>query len=328
MNKRRTLIAALGAAALARPLHSFAQAERRPRRIGFLGAGSAQNDAPWVAAFREGLAELHWIEGRDYVLEFRFGNSIPQALPALIAELIATRPEVIFTPGEGAIPSLLKASGSIPIVFAIGIDPVGLGFAASLQRPGGTVTGLTGLARELSAKRLQLLKEAFPRVAHVGILFELDHIASDGQVRDIEEAGKGIGVRATSLGVRRAVDIEPAFKRGAAAGVQAYICTHSVLVINERQAIVDRVLHARLPGIYPTDLFVNAGGLISYAPSLRDNFRRAAAYVDKILKGAKAGDLPIEQPTKFELAVNMKTAKALGIKIPNSILVQATRVIE
>ena len=328
MHTRRQLIIALCASTLAMPLSSFAQSERRPRRIGFLGAGSEENDAPWVAAFREGLAELRWVEGRDYVLESRYGNSVPHVLPRLVAELVATQPEIIVTPGEGAIPALLQQTRSIPIVFTIGIDPVGLGFAASLQHPGRNVTGLTGLARELSAKRLQLLKEAFPRIAHVGVLFELDHIASIGQVTDIEVAAKGMGMRVTPLGLRQAVDIEPAFKRGASLGVQAYIAAHSVLVINERQAIVERVMRVRLPAIFPSDLFVNAGGLMSYAPSLSDNFRRAAAYVDKILKGAKAGDLPIEQPVRFELAINLKTVKALGIIMPNSILVQATKLIK
>ena len=199
---------------------------------------------------------------------------------------------------------------------------------ASLQRPGGNATGLTALARDLGAKRLQLLKEAFPQVAHVVVLSQAGSLTNLSQVKDIEDAAELLKIRVTPIELRGAADIEPAFKRGAALGVHAYLTTSGPLLTTHRKAIADRALRSRIPAIFPRSENAEEGGLMSYGPSYTDNFRRAAAYVDKIFKGAKPGDLPIEQPTKFELVVNMKTAKALKLAIPQSILLQADRVIE
>jgi putative ABC transport system substrate-binding protein len=205
---------------------------------------------------------------------------------------------------------------------------MGTGVVASLQRPGGNATGLASMARDLSAKRLQLLKEAFPRVSHVVLLFELSDVGSVSQAKEIEEAAPRLGMRITPIGLRQPADIEPAFKRGTALGAQAYMVTQSGLSLSQYQAIVNGVLRHKIPAIFHSDVFVSAGGLMSYSSNSLDDFRRAAAYVDKILKGAKPGELPIEQPMKFELVLNMKTAKAMGIKFPQSILVRADRVIE
>ena len=187
---------------------------------------------------------------------------------------------------------------------------------------------MTSLARDLAAKRLQLLKEAFPRVAHVVLLFEPAIVGILSQVKDTEEAAAPLGMRVTPIELRQAADIEPAFKRGAALGAHAYVVTQGFLINSQRPAIVDRSLRSKAPAMFAGDEFVEAGGLMSYAPSLRDNYRRAAAYVDKILKGAKPGELPIEQPVKIELAINLKTARAMGLTFPQSVLVRADRMIE
>jgi putative ABC transport system substrate-binding protein len=213
-------------------------------------------------------------------------------------------------------------------VFALAVDPVGIGVAASLSRPGGNATGLTTLAGGLGAKRLELIKEAFPRAERVVVLFVPDDVTSFPQMKEIEEAAPRLKMRVIPIEWRQAGDIEPAFKRGAKLGAQAYMITQSFLSNSQRQVIVDRLLRSKIPAIYHDDRYPEAGGLMGYGPSSLDNFRRAAAYVDKIFKGAKPGDLPIEQPTRFELVLNLKTAKAMGIKFPQSFLVRADRVIE
>ncbi len=328
MNRRRKLLVALGASALAAPFAALAQQERRVRRIGYFSASSLRGSAARLTAFRAGMAALGWVEGRDYVIDARYANGIAQALPGLATEMVASQPDLLLAQGDEGLRLLAQKTKTIPIVFTIAQDPLGSRVVASLQRPGGNATGLTSLARELGAKRLQLLKEAFPQVAHVVVLFEAANVSTLSQMQDIEGAAAGLKIRVTPIELRQAADIELAFKRGATLGAQAYIFTQSALITTEIQAIVDRALRSKVPAMFPRSEFVDAGGLMSYAPSFTDNFRRAAAYVDKILKGAKPGDLPIEQPTRFELVINMKTAKALGVKIPQSILVQATRVIE
>jgi putative ABC transport system substrate-binding protein len=246
----------------------------------------------------------------------------------LAAELVATQPDLLLAASDEAVRQLIQRTKTVPIVFALAQDPVGNGLAVSLQRPGGNVTGLTTLARDLGAKRLQLLKEAFPRVARVALLFDAVDVGSVAQVKEIEEAAPRLKIRVTPIELRKAADIEPALKRGTALGAQAYIVAQGFLVNTQRQAIADRMMRAKARAIFWSAEPVEAGGLMSYGPSGKDNFRRAAAYVDKILKGAKPGELPIEQPTKFELILNLKTAKAMGIKFPQSILVRADRVIE
>jgi len=307
-------------------LPALAQSERRVRRIRYLSAGGLQNNAAWLAAFRQGMAELRWVEGRDYVIDARYANGVARALPGLAAELVATQPDLLLATADDSVRQLAQRTKTIPIVFAIAQDPVGSGLAASLQRPGGNATGLTNLNRDLGAKRLQLLKEAFPRVAHVVLLFEPNVGLSP--VKEIKEAAARLKIRVTPIELRQSADIEPAFKRGAALGAQAYMVAQGFLTSVQGQVIADRVLRSKVPAIFENNQLVEAGGLMSYGPSWEDNFRRAAAYADKILKGAKPGDLPIEQPTRFELVINMKTARALGITIPQSILLRANRVIE
>ena len=324
MQRRQALgLTLAGIAALSFP--ALAQPERRVWRIAYLATANIQAAASSLTAFREGMAELRWVEGRDYVIDARYADGVSEAIASIAAELVASRPDLLLVPAEGAIGPLAQRTKTIPIVFAIAIDPVASWFAANLRHPGGNMTGLTVLARELGAKRLELLKEAFPRVAHVVLLSDPAGLV---QVKELEEAAARLKMRVTRIELRQAADIEPAFKRGAALGVHAYVLTQGYLVSTRRQEIVDHTLRSKLPAIFPMPEMAEAGGLMSYAPSIRDNFRRAAAYVDKILKGAKPGDLPIEQPTKFEMVLNLKTAKAMGFTMPQSILLRADRVIE
>ena len=326
MNRRHLIVAALGC--LGMVSHAIALEEHRVRRIGYFSPSSAQSNAAWLAAFREGMAELHWVEGRDYVIDARYANGVAQAGPRVVADLVATQPDLVLSSGDQGPKLLLQRTRTLPIVFAISVDPVGAGLAASLQHPGGNLTGLTNLSSDLGAKRLQLLKEAFPRVAQVVLLFEPDNVAGPSQAKVIQEAATHLGMHVTPIGLRKAADIEPAFKRGAGLAIHAYVVIGSVFMNNYRKTIVEHAMRSKVPAIFPGDAYVEAGGLISYAPSFRDNFRRAAIYVDKIFKGAKPGDLPIEQPVKFELVVNLKSAKAMGLTIPQSILLRADRVIE
>lgn len=328
MVSRRRLLVGLSLGTLSAALPVLAQQERRVRRIGFFMAGSAQIGSVWLAAFREGMAELRWVEGRDYVIDARYANNIPQALGRLAAEMIATQPDLLLTPSEVGAGPLVRLTRTIPIVFGNASDPVGLGFAASLQRPGGNVTGVTSLSHDLAAKRLQLLKEAFPRVAHVIVLFAPNDPSGPPQVKAIEEAAPRMKMRITPIELRQPADIESAFKRGAALGAHAYLVTSGPLINSHRDAIVDLMLRSKVPAFTSITGMAEAGGLMEYAPSSQDNFRRAARYVDRILKGAKPGELPIEQPVKFELIVNLKTARAMGFTIPQSILLRADRVIE
>ena len=325
MNRRDVVLALLsiGAAPLA-----IAQTGRATRRIGFLSQSSAQANAHRLAAFRAGMLELRWIDGRDYVIDPRYANGVTQALPGLAADLVAAKPDLLLVPSDEDVRLLAQRTKTIPIVFAITQDPVGNGLAASLGRPGGNATGLTSLATEISAKRLQLLKEAFPRIVHVVLLFEPDNVGSVSQAKEIEETAPRLGMRATPIELRQPADIEPAFTRAAALDAQAFVVTTGGTIGNQRQAIADRINRLKVPSMFANSEVVEAGGLMSYSASFTDNFRRAAAYVDKIFKGVKPGDLPIEQPTKFELVINMKAAKAIGLAIPQSLLIRADRVIE
>jgi len=326
VRRRQFLIATIGLVTPSLPVH--AQTERRVRQIGYLSQSSTQVNTARLVAFRAGMLELGWVEGRGYSIDARYANGVTQALPGLAADLVATRPDLLLVPSDEDVRLLAQSTRTIPIVFAITQDPVGNGLVASLRRPGGNATGLTTISTELSSKRLQLLKEAFPRVAHVVLLFEPDNVGSVSQAKEIEEVASRLRVRITPIELRQPSDIEPAFKRATAIGAQAYIVTTGGTLASQRQAIADRIIRLKTPAMFANSQWPDEGGLMSYGPSFTDNFRRAAVYVDKILKGANPGEIPIEQPTKFELIVNMKTARATGITFPESFLAQANRVID
>ena len=326
VRRRQFLIATIGLATLS--LSAHAQTEHRVRQIGYLSQASAQVNAARLAAFRAGMMELRWVEGRDYSIDARYANGVTHTLPGLAADLVATRPDLLLVPSDEDVRLLAQSTKTIPIVFAIAQDPVGNGLAASLRRPGGNATGLTTISTELSSKRLQLLKEAFPRVAHIVLLFEPDNVGSVSQAKEIGKVASRLGVRITPIELRQPSDVEPAFKRATAIGAQAYIVTTGGTIASQRQAIADRIIRLKTPAMFTNIEWPEAGGLMSYGPAFTDNFRRAAVYVDKILKGANPGEIPIEQPTKFELIVNMKTARAARFTFPETFLMQVNRVIE
>jgi len=326
--RRRQFLLAVGAGSLLVSLPILAQQEKRLRRIGYYSNGNPQASISWLAGFREGMAEMRWVEGRDYVIDARYGNGDSSDGQGVAAQLVATQPDLLLTPADTSASQLARQTKTIPIVFAVAQDPAGSGVIASLRRPGGNVTGMSALTRDLAAKRLQLLKEAFPRVSHVVVLSDTRNLGNVVTAKEAEAAAPRLGMRVTVIGLRQTTEIEAAFKQGTALGAQAYMVNGSGVINTQRQEIADRIIRLKVPAIFGSTLFSEAGGLMSYAPSDRDNFRRAAGYVDKILKGANPGDLPVEQATNFEMVVNMKTAKAMGIKFPQSILLQATRLIE
>ncbi len=322
---RRKLLLALAALAA---LPALAQ-EKRVRRIAYSSASSALSSAPYLVAFRDGMTKLGWTEGRDYVIDERYADGNNQNYDRLAAEMLAARPELLLVNSEGPMRLPAIKASSLPVVFAVASDPVATGVAASLRRPGGMGTGLTLSTNELPAKRLQLLKEAFPRVTHVGIVVDpANGPNSVSHAVTIEAAAARLRLRATRVEVRQPADIEPAFKQAAARGANGYVGTTSPLLIVNAPAIFAAIARSGAPAIFPSTEGAERGALMAYATSVPDNFRRAASYVDKILKGAKPGDLPIEQPTKYELVINMKTAKAMGLTIPQSVLLRANRVIE
>ncbi len=321
MNPRRRLLIGIGALIA---LPSLAQQSAAPRRVAYFDAGSPSSGYP--DALRKGMAQLGWVEGRDYTLTVRHAGGDRSAMDRLADEVLAGRPEVVVVPAEPAALVIMKKSKSTPVVFAIASDPVGAGIAASLQKPGGSATGMSTVARELSVKRLQLLKDAFPRVSSVGVLHGIE-VGASSQLEDTQRAAKTLGMRVIPLQVRQLADIEASFKRGAGLGVQAYLPTSGVL-LQDPKNVLEHARRARVPAIFQLGSWVDAGGLMSYGIAPGYTFVETARYVDKILKGAKPGDLPIGEPTRFELAINVKTAKAMGLTIPQSVLLRADRVIE
>jgi putative tryptophan/tyrosine transport system substrate-binding protein len=305
------------------PLAATAQPAGKVWRIGYLNAGSGRI----VEAFRQGLRDLGYVEGQNIVIEYRQADGQLNRLADLAAELVRLPVDVLVTPGENAARVAQQATHTIPIVLAAGSDPVGLGLVASLARPGGNLTGLSLMGSELEGKRLELLKEAVPTASRVGVLFNPASIGAVHQWRETERAARSLGVQLYALEGRQADELEHAFATATSAGAGALIVLRSFPLETHRTRILQLAAQSRLPVISDLRSFVDDGGLMSYGPSLPDLFRRAATYVDKILKGAKPGDLPVEQPTKFELIINLKTAKAMGLTIPPTLLFQADEVI-
>jgi putative ABC transport system substrate-binding protein len=308
---------------------AVAQAQQPARilRIGILNAASASFYAARVEAFRQRLRELGYVEGKNIFIEYRHVEGKLERLPDLAAELVRLKVDVIVATGQ-AVLAAKKASATIPIVVAGAADPVGSGLVSSLARPGGNITGLSVMAPDLDGKRLELLKEAFPKVARVAFLWQSGGSRGNLPLTDMEPAAKALGLKLQSLEVRSLDDFESAFAQAKRDGAQALIATPGPLINAQQRQVLDFAAKNRLPAMYPTSEFVEAGGLMSYAPNFTDLWRRAADYVDKILKGTKPADLPVEQPTKFELVINLKTAKQIGLTIPPSILVKADKVIK
>lgn len=324
MNRRETGLVWLSLAAAGWP----ALAQRPVRRIGYFGLANAKSDAAFLDAFRAGLRELRWVEGQDYVIDARFADGSTQAAPALAEALVASAPDLLLTPAEGAGRLLFQRTKTIPIVFGFAVDPVGSGFAASLRKPGGNVTGLSSMASELWPKRVQLFNEAFPAAKHLGMVFSPAIEISVSQAKAIGLAAASLSLRVTPMELKESPDIAPAFPRAASQGVQAYVVAFDAITQGQRREIADHLTRLKAPAMFATAQYVEAGGLMSYSASITDNFRRAAEYADKILKGVPPGDLSIEQPTRFELVLNLQTAKAIGATIPKSFLVRVDRLVE
>jgi putative ABC transport system substrate-binding protein len=328
---RRVFIGTLAGGLLAAPLAVEAQQAAKVARIGFLSLHVAPN-RHLREAFRQGLRDLGYLEGRNVVIEYRDAEGKVERLPALAAELVALKVDVIVT--GGGTPTALaakQATKSIPIVFASAPDPVTDGLVTSLARPGGNVTGSSNLNPELVGKCLEQLKQAVPGVSRVAVLWQpgaMDERTEKDMLKRAEVAGRALGVRLQVVEARGPADFGRAFSDMTRARADALTVLGSAMFFSERKRLLDLTAKNRLPAVYSQREFVDAGGLMAYGPNLADFFRHAATYVDKILKGAKPADLPVEQPTKFELVVNLKTAKALGLTIPPSLLGRADQVIQ
>ena len=310
------------------PLVAGAQRPGRVPRIGFLGNTTAALEANLVGPFREGLRDLGYVEGRNILIEYRWVEGKYERLPALIGELIAQKVDVIVTAGTPATLAVQKATTSVPLVMVAVGDPVGTGIVPSLSRPGGNVTGLTSISPELDGKRLELLREVVPGVSHVAVLW---NAASSLQVvaeKQTQAAARVLQMKVLSLGVRTEEEIEHALAVIVKERPGALLVLADRLFLQHRVRIMAFVAQHRLPGVHAYRELVEVGGLMSFGPSYAGMHRRAAYYVDRILKGAKPADLPIEQPTTFELVVNLKTAKAIGLTIPPSVLARADEIIQ
>jgi putative tryptophan/tyrosine transport system substrate-binding protein len=309
---------------------AYAQRPASIARIGFLSPTSAGGDwAIRLQAFRDGMRELGYVEGKNLQLEVRWGEGDLKRLPVLAAELVQLKVDVIVAATSPAILAAEQATRTIPIVMPLSSDPVGDGLVASLAHPGGNITGLSVMSSEIGEKRIQLLKEMFPKVAHaMDVLWNPDYVGMRARFDQARAAAPEVGLTVRSVEVRDTRELNAAFDAIIREHPEALLILVDPLTLSQRSRIVDFAAEQHLPAIYETSEFVDAGGLISYGPRTVDQFRRAASYVDKILRGAKPGDLPVEQPTTFELVINMRTAKALGIKFPESILLRADKVVE
>jgi len=327
--RRREFITLLGSAAVASaiwPRVARAQQPAKVPTIGFLGASTPSAWSHWSSAFVQRLHELGWIEGRTVAIEYRWAEGRGERYAEIAAEFVRLKVDVILTVG-GAVPASKQATSVIPIVFAIAVDPVGTGLVASLARPGENVTGLSMQAADLAGKRLEFLREVLPGLRRLAIMANVGYQASVVEIGEAQAAARKLALEVEVLEIRRAEDIAPAFGT-LKSGTQAlYVCGDALVTAN-RARISTMALGARLPTIYPDRAFLETGGLMAYGANNADLFRRAAEYVDKILRGAKPGDLPVEQPTKFELALNVIAANAIGLTVPPSLLARADEVIE
>jgi ABC-type uncharacterized transport system substrate-binding protein len=300
----------------------------KPARIGRSSPSSAENDAPNLEAFRKGLRDLGWVEGQDFSIEARFAEGKPERLPELAAQLVRQRVDLILAGSTPGILAARRATSAIPIVMVTTGDPVGSGLVASLAQPGANVSGLTALGQALSAKRLELLKEAVPGVARVAVLTSPGSPHTGPFLRDRASLAQALGVRLQVVEARDPTTFEQAFAEMARERAGALMVFTDPIFINHRRRLVELAAKRRLPAVYPDREFVSAGGLMFYGASLVDMYYHAAVYADKILKGTKPADLPVEQPAKLELVVNLKTAKTLGLVIPASVLARADHVVE
>jgi ABC-type uncharacterized transport system substrate-binding protein len=304
-----------------------AQQPTKVPRIGFLGATYPSTNTARIEAFRQGLRELGYVEGKNIVIEYRWAEGKTERLPDLAAELVRLKVDIIVTAGPAVTRPVKEATSTIPIVMSFDNDPIGSGFVASLARPGGNITGLSALFPELSGKRLELLKEVVPMISRMAFFGTSTQPGTAQALRETELAAGAFGVQVQYLEVRDPKDIETAFQAARKGRADAVLVLSSPVIFSQRTQIADLAVKNRLPVIFPQSEYVEDGGLMSYAPNYADLFRRAATYVAKILKGAKPADLPVEQPKKFEFIINLKAAKQIGLTIPPNVLARADKVI-
>jgi putative ABC transport system substrate-binding protein len=325
--RRREFISLFGGAAFAWPLAARAQQSTKVPTIGFLGSGTPAAQSQWVAAFLQRLRELGWIEGRNLTIEYRWAEGSSVRAADLAAEFVRLKVDVIVTYANPMVIATKHATSVIPIVFAAAADPLGTGLVAALAQPGGNVTGLSVQNTDLAGKHLELLRDLIPGLRRLAIMVNVRNSAAVLEMRAVQSAAHSIGLEVATLEIRQAEDIAPAFEELNGRADALYVCIDTVLFTN-RIRINTLALSARLPTMLSNREYVEAGGLMSYGPNFFDLFRRAGDYVDKILRGAKPGQIPVEQPTKFDLVINITTAKALGLTVPPSLLTIADEVIE
>ncbi len=328
MMDRRTFLAGTGAVLLAAPLAAEAQQTGKVPRVGVLLLGSRSDPIQLVArAFQQGLRELGYVEGQSIAIEYRWAESQDERLPDLAAELVRLRVDVIVATIAVAVQAAKHATKAIPIVMVVN-DPVAAGFVASVARPGGNITGLSMMMTEVVGKQLEMLREVVPKISRVAVLGNPANPGSAPQLRAAEMAARALGVRLQPLEARDPSEIDRAFAAMTRERAGAFLVLLDPMLGAQRERIADLAARSHLPAMYALRLHVEAGGLMAYGANIFDLYRRMAIDVDKILKGAKPGDLPVEQPTKFELVINLKTAKALGLTIPQSLLGRADEVIQ
>jgi putative tryptophan/tyrosine transport system substrate-binding protein len=325
--RRREFVIGLGSVSAIWPLAARAQKPAKVARIGYLGLGPASAYADWVEALRVGLRDLGYVEGKNIVIEFRWAESVNQ-LPELAADLVRMNVDIIFAASSSLVEPARQATTTIPIVFANHADPVGVGHVASLARPGGNITGLSMLLTELAAKELEILKEAVPQATQIGVLWDPTTPSHRRAMPAVEAAGEKLGVRLVVAPAGTVDDFEGAFSTMSRERVAGILVVASPLTYSQRASIAELALKYRLPGMFGTKENVEAGGLMSYSADILDLYRRSATYIDKILKGAKPADLPVEQASKYELTINLATARSIGFAISEPFLVRADRVIE
>jgi putative ABC transport system substrate-binding protein len=328
MMRRRELLVALAASAVGLPRPSFAQQARKAARVGFVGNSDASSLASYVEALRQGLRELGYLEGRTVTIEYRYAEGKLERLPDLAAELVALEMDVIVTEGTSATLAAKNATRSVPIVMALVADAVGSGLVDSLARPGGNITGLTTLSLDLVGKHMELLKEIVPGLGRVAVLWNPTHPAHPPALKGIEMAARTLGLELQLVEARDVYELDKAFSELARTRPGALAAMSDTMLDGQQRRLAEFAAGTRLPAAYTKALFVESGGLISYGARFSDLFRRASVYVDKILKGERPTNLPVEQPTAFELILNLKTAKVLGLTVPPSLLGRAEQVIE
>jgi putative ABC transport system substrate-binding protein len=297
-------------------------------RIGYLARNPVSSTRARTDAFLQGLRELGYVEGKSIVIEWRSAEGQSDRLPELAAELVRRKVDVIVADASTTTRAAKKATAEVPIVMAYDLDPVGNGFVASLARPGGNITGLSSVAPEISGKQIEILKEIVPKLSRVAVFGESNNPGNAKRLKEVGLAAAGLGVQLQYVDINSGKDIDNAFHAARKSRADAVLVLGGPNLAAHRQALTDLALKNRLPAVYSREEYVDAGGLLTYGPSITDLFRHAAVYVDKILKGAKPGDLPVEQPTKFELVINLKTAKQVGLTIPPNVLARADRVIK